>query len=164
MLKIRQGIFETNSSSTHSLVVYSGGGTKALETLYPDENGVLNIPIRCWNQYPSNPQEKASYCYSLAVSSDNEPKLLALLNKVLKEHTAAKEVNYFIDPAYRKCAANNVDINGFGGDDGYFESDEEDEDNDYSEFCSTPFQSKEFLKNFIFNPNSSIDMEVSYDG
>lgn len=94
MKKIRNGSFETNSSSTHTLGV--GPLAETLESLSPDENGVLKIDAYDYvhmKEVASNIHEKVSYaaCAGSGVSEE-------LLTEALKLHTGAKEVSIYHDP------------------------------------------------------------------
>lgn len=40
---IRRGVFETNSSSSHSISIASEDKEFVMDTIYPDQNGVVRI-------------------------------------------------------------------------------------------------------------------------
>lgn len=63
MRKIRKGVFETNSSSSHSICI--DDKTFILDTLIPDADGVITIKAGQfgweWKKY-NDAKAKASYC------------------------------------------------------------------------------------------------------
>lgn len=103
MKKIRKGIFETNSSSSHSIHIDSDMELMDY-SLIPNENGEVNIfagefgsgPDRLGTAY-----EKLSYCYT---AKCNE----YILEKLIKEMTGATVVN-FHDSEYSYVEDNAVD-------------------------------------------------------
>jgi hypothetical protein len=139
MQKIRKGVFETNSSSTHSICIESGS---YVADKIPLKDGVCKI-------YPgefgwevedySDAATKASYCLVYAIGSEydkDEPvnQNLDMLKSVLKEVTGAKDVEFVLN------------VNGYNKW-GYI-------DHQSSDVCSEAFTSREKLKDFIFNPES----------
>lgn len=75
-IKIRQGIFETNSSSSHSFSMGSEGRFEA--KLVMDNNGVINVSSDSWydliEEKSNDPEVKLSYLLSFAwtISYDEE--------------------------------------------------------------------------------------------
>ncbi len=143
MKKIRKAVFETNSSSSHSLHIDSK--TKLYETIYPDDDGVITLEGGQYGwewEKTNNTIEKANYMATYALGSETQTDML---KELLLEHTGAKEVlitcsddcdydsdNYsYIDHQSARCEG------GEGG---------------------NAFNSKEDLKNFIFNTNSWLFM------
>jgi hypothetical protein len=98
MKNIRQGVFETNSSSTHSVSV-SKDSDGIYDTLLP-ENGILTIEGEDfgweWQTY-NDPKMKAAYA---AVYLNYDSSQTEILEKVLKEHTGAKEIVFNIKNNY----------------------------------------------------------------
>lgn len=90
MNNIRKSIFETNSSSSHSITIANNSGI--LETITPDSNGNIFLKGRPfgwkWEKY-NDPSTKAIYCYidcwDAAYKKD-------MLREVIIEHTGAKEI------------------------------------------------------------------------
>ena len=132
MKKIRHNVFETNSSSSHSISI-SSECNGILETL-PVENGVVTISggsfHREWARY-NDSATKATYAYEFAKEASED--LLAMFVDVIKEHTGAKEVK-FNEEVYG--GIDHQSGPGEGGD------------------AFNAFADKETLKNWIFNPFS----------
>jgi len=131
---IRLAIFETNSSSTHSLSINKD--TILYESLNVDRSG--NVYISSgefgWEveQY-RHADVKASYCFTWIkqeCSGETENRYLEMLKKAIKEHTQCKNVI-------------------FQDEDGYI-------DHQSDDVCFEVFESEETLKNFIFNVNSTL--------
>lgn len=124
---IRNNVFETNSSSSHSISIADNTKEFTLETIYPDQDGIVIVEGGEfgweWEKY-NDAQTKASYC---AVYSQNNPDKRKMLIEVIKEQTGAEMVNV--------------------SDEGYI-------DHDSDGVASDAFVSKDTLKNFIFNKNS----------
>jgi len=127
MKNIRTNVFETNSSSSHSISISDSDGV--LDTIAPDENG--NIVLTggefgwAWEQI-NDPLTKANYC---AVDVQHNEEYLKMLVDVIKEHTGCNEVI--------------LDIGGY--------IDHESVGNSL-----IGFKSYQALKNLLFNPNSYI--------
>lgn len=123
---IRIGVFETNSSSAHSISIADETKKFFLEPLYPDENGVITL---CggeygWDWFKTNEtEEKANYA---AQQFSNNQDMLDMLTEIILETTGALNVVY-----------GNLD-------DGYI---------DHDSVGILP-KDKVDLKNFIFNKNS----------
>lgn len=94
---IRVGVWETNSSSSHSLSIGSEESRDfVLETLYPDENGVIHIEGGDygwgWDKF-NDTKTKASYAAQQLGENEN-------LIEVIKEVTGAEEVTFDISGGY----------------------------------------------------------------
>lgn len=93
MLQTRKNVFETNSSSTHSITL--GGGEYLMDTsLVPNEEGFIDIPAYEFGwEYDTYryAEAKASYAliYCLDWSGDNKDKHLSVLIDVIKDQTGA---------------------------------------------------------------------------
>lgn len=123
---IRKGVFETNSSSSHSISVASSDKEFVLDTLYPDQHGTIIVrgDEYGWDWFKHNDAEtKASYA---AQSFSEDKDMLEKLEYVIKEQTGAERVIF-------------EDLN-----DGYI---------DHDSYGIVPRTAGE-LKNFIFNKNS----------
>lgn len=127
---IRTGVFETNSSSSHSISISSDSehildGT----TLVPDYNGIIKLRGGEfgweWERF-FDAATKANYC---AVGCKNNDSLTEMLIEVIKEQTGAEEVIVAI------------------GEHSYI-------DHDSTEVYEPAFEDKETLRNFIFNKKS----------
>lgn len=89
---IRTGVFETNSSSSHSVSIADSTKPFILETIVPDEDGVITLTggEYGWDYFKSNdPQEKADYAAQQFMYDQDA---LDLLIDVILEVTGAKRV------------------------------------------------------------------------
>lgn len=138
MKKIRNGVFETNSSSSHSVSINSS--EELLDTLIPDKDGniVLSGIGGCgefgWGLERINSAYiKALYC---AVDCFRNEKSMKLLTDVIKKQTLCNDVIYDIElKDYNSEKWCYIDHQSQG--------------------TSSPcFESEENLRNFIFNKNS----------
>jgi hypothetical protein len=123
---IRKGVFETNSSSSHSIAIATEDKEFVLDTIYPDQNGIITIhgDEYGWEWFKHNDsQTKASYA---AQSFANDDFQLDILKEVIIEQTGATDVVFE------------------GLNDGYI---------DHDSYGIVP-TSKEELRNLIFNKNS----------
>lgn len=128
MKNIRQKVFETNSSSTHSISICNNTNG-VYNTIEPNNLGV--IIITCsefgWGWEKSNDSMvKASYCLTDNINNINNIKML---HEVVKEHTGAKKVILDVN------VSGYVDHQSVGA-------------------SSDAFTTKETLKDFIFNSKS----------
>lgn len=136
---IRNGVFETNSSSTHSISI-RGGDYKPSEWT-PDSDGNIDVyPGEFGWEYEDyyDPMSKASYCLTYA-ANDGEggnSELLTMLREVIAETTGAKSVTF----CKSSCSYNPW---------GYI-------DHQSDGVCTPAFESKESLRDFIFNPASEL--------
>lgn len=131
--KKRVGVFETNSSSTHSITISESGD---LTDKLLVENGVCEIyPGEFgWDVEEYNDATtKASYCLTWAKEYGSE-KHEEMLKEAIKEHTGAETVEFV--PAVSEYYQW-----------GYI-------DHQSSDVCQKAFGSREALKNFIFNHKS----------
>lgn len=123
---IRKGVFETNSSSSHSIALATEDKEFVLDTIYPNQDGIVTIngDEYGWEWFKHNDAEtKASYA---AQSFANDDHQLDVLKEIIMEQTGAT----------------NVVFSGLK--DGYI---------DHDSYGTTP-TGREELKNFIFNKNS----------
>lgn len=123
---IRKGVFETNSSSSHSIALATEDKEFVLDTIYPNQDGIviINGDEYGWEWFKHNDSEtKASYAAQSFANNDFQ---LDELKEVIKEQTGATEVIF----------------NGLN--DGYI---------DHDSYGIVPTGKSE-LRNFIFNKNS----------
>lgn len=123
---IRKGVFETNSSSSHSIAIATEDKEFVLDTIYPNQDGIIiiNGDEYGWEWFKHNDaQTKASYA---AQSFANDDDALEMLKDVIMEQTGATDVVFE------------------GLDNGYIDHDS----------YGIVNKSKYELKNFIFNKNS----------
>lgn len=142
MVKIRKGVFETNSSSTHSCVISTD--CKSWDTIIPDDDGSITINYGEYGWEYENytgVRDKASYALTLTQYFNNEEEVLERLRNVIKEHTGAREVIFPVGDKEETYY-----------DKGYVDHQSVDLGNEI-------FESDVSLKNFIFNPNSSFETD-----
>jgi hypothetical protein len=106
---IRKNCFETNSSSAHS-VTLAGDENFILNTIYPEEDGIVRIELQTfgWEWFKTNdPETKAAYAYQ---QYENDKATSKLIENVIKEQTGADKVlfigdknNYYIDHESQGC-------------------------------------------------------------
>ena len=122
---IRVGVWETNSSSSHSISIADDTKQFVMDTIYPDQFGVVNIhgDEFGWEWFKHNDaQTKAGYAAQQFAYIQSS---LDILAEVIKEQTGADDVKFYLEHGY-------IDHDSYG----IVPSD------------------KESLKNFIFNKNS----------
>lgn len=134
-MQIRHAIFETNSSSTHSLVF---GGGISFQSINPKDfpNGIrLEGGDYGWGPYEIHRwQDKANYCFTYAIQKA-DVHLLAMLKKVLNDYTGL-DIDFASDgDEYHPC--------------GYIDHQSED-------VCGEAYESEEKLKDLIWGIKSYI--------
>lgn len=126
MKKIRRKVFETNSSSSHSISIVECE-EELYDTIYPDEKGVIFLGGQEfgweWERY-TDAETKANYC---AIDCWDDVDRREMLIELLQEHTGAITIEF--------------------DDSGYI-------DHQSSGTSSDAFFDKQSLKDFIFNPKS----------
>lgn len=133
MKTIRYSVFETNSSSTHSISISEN--MDLLDSITPNEDGniVLTGGEFGWSWIRFNDTlTKANYC---AVDQKDNEQNLALLVKVLKDQTGAKEIIFYFSEDDNKPNWSYIDHDSEGN-------------------SNTVFKNEETLRNFLFNPKS----------
>jgi hypothetical protein len=129
MKTIRHNVFETNSSSTHSISI-SKDCDGVLETLPVNDDGIviLNGGEFGWEEDSfSDPQTKASYVF---IDSMSSPQRIKMLKEVIMEHTGAKDVVMPVE----NIQDSYIDHQSIG--------------------TTEKIQTKSDMKMFIFNPKS----------
>ena len=141
--QIRQAVFETNSSSTHSLSISSGDSTDLLSTLPLDEEGnvVLIGGEFGWEiEDYTDADIKANYAaiYVESWAGEKSEEYREVLNSVIKQQTGCLSVVYDLNTSW-----------------------EEGKDSSYIDHQSVEggqldylFEDPELLRQFIFNPCS----------
>lgn len=144
--QIRQAVFETNSSSSHSLTVATFAEGDILDTLYPNNAGVIVVVPDDfgweWKDY-SDPQTKLSYCaiYARDWADEDTEKYLSILTTVIQQQVGTDVVVQY--PLEKDKNGNYKS--------GYIDHQSvESRDLDYL------FQEPELLRQFIFNPKSTL--------
>jgi len=105
---VRKGCFETNSSSTHSIVVARDDQDFVIDTIYPDQDGKVIVEKSDfgweWRKY-NDAITKLSYAYTDGVDTD-------LLREVVMEQTGAEDVIFLENEGYidhqSACTAREV--------------------------------------------------------
>ena len=146
-IKVRCGVFETNSSSTHSLTI-EGVPTQD-DTLTPDSDGTITLTGGqfgwAWERF-NDARTKANYCaayaqgrlgYDTGKPTKSHDEYANLLNAVLCAHTGAKLVVWALSDKYDAPNYSYIDHQAL-------------------EDCNTAdaFASAEALTQFIFSPMS----------
>ena len=140
MKTVRHSVFETNSSSSHSITISKDNVDGLYESIIPDDDG--NITLFGgeygwqWERF-NDALTKANYC---AVDSLHNLVHLEMLSEVICEHTGAKQV---IISATTSNYNNGVYLDG----NSYI-------DHDSEGVANEAFNSKSELKEFLFNPRS----------
>lgn len=140
MKNFRTGIFETNSSSSHSISIEPC--TDGLyETLTPDDDGVLELTGGefGWEECSYyDAHTKANYA---AVFSKDVAPLREMLVELLKEHTGAREVKFNFSTDFNSDNWSYIDHQSAYGEGGA---------------ALEAFRNKQNLKDWIFNPKSEL--------
>lgn len=146
MKQIRLSVFETNSSSSHSISISSTGDIDT--SLIPKDDGILLIGPGAnetvfggEREFYYDAETKAVYAYLQALYS-NSQEYMNMLYKVILDQTGADEVIFTVSDSYN--------------DDNYGSIDHQ------SAIYETPFEpfnSEEDLRNFIFNKNSVLETD-----
>lgn len=136
-MKIRKSVFETNSSSSHSISISAGDSDALMDTIKIPESGVLELGSGEygweWEKY-NDAATKADYC-AIYCRGSTERRLM--LTEVLKKQTGAQVI--FTDDKH--------DDGGERGYVGYI-------DHESAGAAHDAFNSPESLRNFIFNKSS----------
>lgn len=140
MKTVQRGpVFETNSSSTHSITI-AGSSKHPRGTLRVDDQGVCRVhPGEFgweWEEY-SDAATKAAYCLTYAKSGDHRDREEMLRRAVLDEVAGCREVAF-------------VPIGSEWHPWGYIDHQSLDE----HDVCGPAFASEETLREFIFNTGS----------
>lgn len=129
---IREKLPETNSSSSHSVVISTKKDYTVDETLKLNSNGDLEIPSRDfgweWKKY-NDCMTKLQYVVGILSGSNSNNKNLKKLFDIVQEMTGANKVLY--------DETNPIEI-----------------DHNSSDIFSEIIESKESIKSFIFSKNS----------
>ena len=133
MRVIREGVFETNSSSTHSISI--SGGEYVAEK-FPLDGGVCKVHSGEFGWEVATHYDaamKASYCLTYAKSDGGRDADAQMLTEVLHEAMGCEVEFMRSGSAYHEW--------------GYI-------DHQSDDVCAPAFESKETLRDFIFNPVS----------
>ena len=142
MKNLRSSVFETNSSSTHSISI--APNVNGIYSTIEPKDGVIVLTGGDFGWTPEDFYDsltKANYC---AIFSESDQNYRNMLIEVIKEHTGAKDVLFqFEEYSY-------IDHQS-----GY----------DEGGYCHDAFKDAGTLKEFIFNPASYLhtDNDNRYD-
>lgn len=153
MKNIRNNVFETNSSSTHSISI-APTVAGLYDTLPVDSNGKIRLVGGEfgweWAKF-NDPYTKANYAAVFA--HEGTPQMVDMLVNVIKEHTGAKEVEFGFTTELRSSldAAKPGEDNSVKLPWAYI-----DHQSGYREGgdAMKAFDTPKTLKDFIFNPDS----------
>ena len=146
-IKIRRGVFETNSSSSHSVSICNNDLDNLMDiSLIPDENGVVTIVyLQVYDNSRDdvilrNAVDKAMYVFSDILSNYYEGEDLLIrkeltksLISIIKKQTGATSVKF----RYNKWMYDHLEA-------------------DMSGDTDPIYNSEESMRNFIFNKNSQV--------
>lgn len=138
MINIRKNVFETNSSSSHSISISSRNNL--FDYLEQDENGVITLNGGEFGWTGGDffdAETKANYC---AVDCHNDPVKTKMLIEVIKDHTGCKDVVFNINTDYNSGNWSYIDHQSQGT-------------------SWDAFTSRDTLKRFIFNPESYLTLD-----
>ncbi len=94
MKLIRKGVFETNSSSSHSLSLGKDESKEfIMDTIFPDENGIITLEGGefGWEWFKTNKAiDKANYAIASYVDDEN---MLDVIKELIEEHTIPGGIN-----------------------------------------------------------------------
>lgn len=132
---LRVGVFETNSSSSHSISICGIG--QSTDSLHVSEDGVCRIYAGefGWEEETFwDAASKASYCLTFCKSLSDTGHCEEMLRTVITKQTGCKAVEF---------CSNESKFYEWG----YI-------DHQSHSVCKEAFQDEESLRSFIFNPKS----------
>lgn len=139
MRTIRRGVFETNSSSTHSIAICALRPGDKPDTLPVEEDGSVHIyrgEFGWEEETYRDAATKASYCLTYAESDINK---LSSLERVILANV----------PGSKSVVFENQEKDAYGIAFGYI-------DHQSDDVCSRAFENDEALRDFIFSRNSEL--------
>jgi len=144
MKQIRQNVWETNSSSTHSVSIAETLQEDMMDTIIPNEEGNVVLSGGEWGWEISDyydAETKANYLlvYIMSQGGDRMNEMTEMLKDVIKEQTGCSDVD---------LQSSGLDWRGLP-DFGYIDH-QSIGDNDYHFI----FEDKEILRRFIFSKES----------
>ncbi len=145
MKLVRHGVFETNSSSCHSLSI---GASGTYDGITPNEDNLIIVDDSHefgWSQETySYPEARLAYAYIYAMdwSGDKRDEFIKTLQEVVCEHTGAGAVTH--------------EVFGKKWNDGYGYIDHQSVESADLHYI---FEDKSLLKSFIFDSSSWIETD-----
>lgn len=174
-INIRKNVFETNSSSSHSVTMHFPlAETEALDTIeLEDGNLILNGGDFASTEINLNkPLIKINYIAAHILVYGNE-ETKAMFESIVKEHTRAKNIIYNLRFTYSDGQKANTffspeyaypEDNGYYGEDRCedYEPEEIEEKESNPVFLKDILMDKNKLKTFLFHKKASVFAEISY--
>jgi hypothetical protein len=176
-INIRNGVFETNSSSTHSVSLHFPLHDEGMfGTIKPDSKGNIKLhggDFASTKIDVSSPLDKANFIAAYIMVYGNE-KLKKRFESVLKEHTGAKNIVYDIRLSFTDGKPANTFFSpeyscpedcGYYGEGYYNEEDDEEECEEKGEnpiSLDAVLKSSKRLKTFLFSKKAKIYSFITY--
>jgi hypothetical protein len=156
MQTIRKNIFETNSSSSHSISIdFDSPEADLLTSLEVNSKGEVIIYTRTFGWEVEDyydAETKASYCWTWANSYTDNKKYLTMLEKVIKEQTGAESITFSPkDASYMDYDEEDSDLDY---EDGALDIESGSIDHQSQDVCRKAFRSERSLRRFIFSSKS----------
>ena len=145
--KIRQQVFETNSSSSHSISIAMADPNTVLDTMTPDEDGLIVLVGGEWGWKRDTHHDawtKANYC-ARDISWQGS-------GKEILEWPSIEKRDMLIKVIKDQTGCTNVIFDALRINDGYI-------DHQSSGTTDEAFASHETLRQFIFNHNSYLETD-----
>lgn len=157
MLNIRNNVFETNSSSSHSVSLVTSDGSELLESFVPDENG--NIVLKGGDfsyteKWITSTIDKLNFV-AVYFHAYYDPELKERFERVVKEHTGAAEIIYDI----RLQVQDQQSANSFLSTE-YAEPSSYYSENELRVTLDNIFNNDDLLKMFLFNKKFGIEANI----
>lgn len=164
MLNIRNNVFETNSSSSHSIILRFPQKDKLLlEPLVPNKKGqiILNGGNFASIEFDVHSMMSKLNMIAVYITVTNDKDLKNRFEKVVKEYSGASEIIYNI----RMSATDDNPTNSYWSPQimrahNYYYDNETDEETD--ELIEEIIKNEESLKTFLFSKNAFIFSEIKY--
>ena len=150
---VRKNLPETNSSSSHSVVINVDDNLSMNSSILPmDENGVIHIPCResfGWEYEKHNdPMTKIQYVCGILWQKKSNRKMVKKLKDIIINYTGATDVLFEWEE--KKIGTDTLLENEFD----YWESGAPEIDHNSFDIFPEIIESTKSIKNFIFNPKS----------
>ena len=139
MIKIRNGCFETNSSSVHAMIVSKEEVTPINQTIY------FNIGRFGWEEAEYYyPDDKASYFYTAACA--------------VRGHDVKDEIKALLEPYGIKCVFGETVFrkSSYYPDTWYLDNGYVDHDYECADFVNAMMNNPDMLVRFLFNDDSFV--------
>ena len=149
MIQVRRNVFETNSSSTHSICIVTDDRA---ETIYPSKFifkcGQFGWEFRNYN----DPVSKGQYFYTGLCELYGKEKIREVMRDIEQYFKTEHNIDVFVDePDYRKSTYNGKEYEYIDSDCGYI-----DHVTDAQDLIDALVQDKELLIDFLFKDASFV--------